>query len=143
MTVHITHIQKLVLCRVKTSLSTEQQDMIKHGPGLSDFLRTAPPTPDHLKRKKGQRLRLPHWLKTDIPVGRNYTELRENLHELGLHTVCEEAKCPNIGECWGGGEGRPATATIMVRREGGGREGKGGEGWGVEVFHKYVNKSGP
>jgi len=36
------------------------------------------------------------------------------VRELGLATVCEEAKCPNIGECWGGGEGSTATATIMI-----------------------------
>ena len=104
----------LLPARGKASLSAEQLEMIKHGPGLGDFIRSAPPVPDHLKRKKGQRLRLPEWLKTDIPVGKNFTQLQQNLRELGLHTVCEEAKCPNIGECWGGGEGRPATATIMV-----------------------------
>ena len=35
-------------------------------------------------------------------------------YDLNLHTVCEEAKCPNVGECWGGGEHGTATATIMV-----------------------------
>ena len=88
--------------------------MIKHGPSLSDFIQTAPTTPEHLKRRKGERLRIPKWLKTDIPVGKNFHRLKSDLSGLGLHTVCEEAKCPNIGECWGGGEGRPATATIMV-----------------------------
>ena len=88
--------------------------MIRSGPSLSEFIQTAPLTPDHLKRKKGERLRLPPWLKTDIPVGREFHRLRRDLRGLGLTTVCEEAKCPNIGECWGGGEGRPATATIMV-----------------------------
>ena len=41
--------------------------------------------------------------------------LRKDLRGLKLHTVCEEARCPNIGECWGGGEDGTATATIMVR----------------------------
>ena len=49
-------------------------------------------------------------------TGKNYTKLKETLRGLNLHTVCEEAKCPNIGECWGGGEDATATATIMVRR---------------------------
>ena len=88
--------------------------MVRNGPSLKDFIQTAPPTPEHLKRKKGERLRLPAWLKTDIPVGKNFSRLQRNLRGLGLSTVCEEAKCPNIGECWGGGEDRPATATIMV-----------------------------
>ncbi|RKP11041.1 hypothetical protein THASP1DRAFT_12085 [Thamnocephalis sphaerospora] len=57
---------------------------------------------------------LPRWLKTDIPIGPNYSRIRGNLRDLKLHTVCEEAKCPNISECWGGGEHQTATATIML-----------------------------
>ena len=45
--------------------------------------------------------------------GEKYTKLRNTVRKLGLATVCEEAKCPNIGECWGGKEGT-ATATIMI-----------------------------
>lgn len=59
------------------------------------------------------RLRLPRWLKTEIPLGKSYTNIKSQLRNLELHTVCEEAKCPNIGECWGGEKGT-ATATIMV-----------------------------
>jgi lipoyl synthase len=51
----------------------------------------------------------PQWLKTRPPSGENYKRLKVISRELGLHTVCEEAKCPNIGECWGGG-----TATFML-----------------------------
>ncbi|XP_036438971.1 lipoyl synthase, mitochondrial [Colossoma macropomum] len=68
----------------------------------------------NLKRQKGERLRLPPWLKTEIPIGKNYNQLKNTLRELNLHTVCEEARCPNIGECWGGGEHATATATIML-----------------------------
>ncbi|NP_001103871.1 lipoyl synthase, mitochondrial [Danio rerio] len=68
----------------------------------------------NLKREKGERLRLPPWLKTEIPIGKNYNKLKNTLRELNLHTVCEEARCPNIGECWGGGEYATATATIML-----------------------------
>ncbi|NWX99473.1 LIAS protein, partial [Nothoprocta ornata] len=60
------------------------------------------------------RLRLPPWLKTQIPMGKNYNKLKNTLRSLNLHTVCEEARCPNIGECWGGGEYATATATIML-----------------------------
>ncbi|KAF5902285.1 lipoyl synthase, mitochondrial [Clarias magur] len=68
----------------------------------------------NLKRLKGERLRLPPWLKTEIPIGKNYNKLKNTLRDLKLHTVCEEARCPNIGECWGGGEYATATATIML-----------------------------
>lgn len=53
-------------------------------------------------------------MKHPIPTGASYSAIKKDLRGLGLHTVCEEAKCPNIGECWGGGKGA-ATATIMVR----------------------------
>ena len=60
--------------------------------------------------------------------------------------VCEEAKCPNIGECWGGGESQTATATIMVgegrvgRGEGGEREGGGEGGWRREGGRGLVSE---
>ena len=67
-----------------------------------------------LKLEKGdKRLRLPPWLKTEIPVGKNFSQLKSDLRGLKLSTVCEEARCPNIGECWGGDKGT-ATATIML-----------------------------
>jgi len=54
--------------------------------------------------------RKPHWLKVKAPGGRNYVGVRHVMRELGLHTVCEEAHCPNIGECW---EHRAATFMIL------------------------------
>ena len=51
----------------------------------------------------------PEWLRIRLPSGENYVNVRQTIASLGLHTVCEEARCPNIGECWGGG-----TATIMI-----------------------------
>ncbi|XP_054158135.1 lipoyl synthase, mitochondrial-like [Oppia nitens] len=97
------------------------------GPQLADFIsgRVDDTNDDNnkwddysgkLKRDKGdnERLRLPPWLKKEIPIGHNYHRLKRSLRSLGLNTVCEEAKCPNIGECWGGGEHRTATATIML-----------------------------
>ena len=53
--------------------------------------------------------RLPGWLKVRMPGGPNYLELRERLRGARLHTVCEEARCPNIGECW-----ERKTATFMI-----------------------------
>ncbi|TRX88499.1 hypothetical protein FHL15_010614 [Xylaria flabelliformis] len=59
--------------------------------------------------------RLPEWLKTPIPAGNeNYKQIKKDLRGLGLHTVCEEARCPNISECWGGSNKNAATATIML-----------------------------
>ena len=55
--------------------------------------------------------RFPDWLRTAVPTGTRYSELAAQLADLGLNTVCQEAKCPNIGECWNGPQ---ATATIMV-----------------------------
>ncbi|KAK9795563.1 hypothetical protein WJX73_010243 [Symbiochloris irregularis] len=53
----------------------------------------------------------PPWLRQRAPQGERYEYLSDSLRDLGLHTVCEEAQCPNIGECWNGGDG---TATIML-----------------------------
>lgn len=47
-------------------------------------------------------------------MGGKYFKMKEQLRGLKLHTVCEEAKCPNIGECWGGSDSSPSTATIML-----------------------------
>jgi len=47
----------------------------------------------------------PSWLKAELPTSDNYKRLKSTVKSLGLATVCEEAKCPNIGECWGGKEG--------------------------------------
>ncbi len=51
----------------------------------------------------------PPWLKVKAPGGPNYLRLKALVKELSLHTVCEEAHCPNIGECWGIG-----TLTFMI-----------------------------
>lgn len=58
--------------------------------------------------------KLPRWLKVPIPKGTNYHKLKGDVKELKLSTVCEEARCPNIGECWGGKDKSKATATIML-----------------------------
>ena len=53
--------------------------------------------------------RKPEWLRVRPPSGENYAHLKTLFRSLDLHTVCEEAHCPNVAECWGGG-----TATIML-----------------------------
>jgi lipoyl synthase len=60
---------------------------------------SAPALPDHK----------PSWLKVRAPGGPNYLRLRQLMRDLDLHTVCEEAHCPNVGECWEHG-----TATFMI-----------------------------
>ncbi len=67
-----------------------------------------------IKTKGSKRiLPKPSWLKAEPPRGENYQRLKDTVRSLKLATVCEEAKCPNIGECWGGAKGT-ATATIMI-----------------------------
>lgn len=53
--------------------------------------------------------RKPEWLKARVPGGENYSRLKNLIDERKLHTVCEEARCPNMGECWNSG-----TATFMI-----------------------------
>ncbi len=51
----------------------------------------------------------PEWLKVRAPGGDTFHRLKQTFRELDLHTVCEEARCPNVGECW-----REGTATVML-----------------------------
>lgn len=51
----------------------------------------------------------PQWLRAPAPVGQNYRELKQLIADLKLHTVCESAACPNVGECW-----NRRTATFMI-----------------------------
>ncbi len=51
----------------------------------------------------------PKWLRAPAPVGQNYRELKDLITDLKLHTVCESAACPNVGECW-----NRRTATFMI-----------------------------
>jgi len=62
-----------------------------------------------LKRREPLPERKPSWLKVKAPGGPNYLRLKQMMRDLDLHTVCEEAHCPNVGECWEHG-----TATFMI-----------------------------
>ncbi|MFB6354809.1 MAG: lipoyl synthase [Halobacteriales archaeon] len=62
------------------------------------------------------RGRKPDWLSMRPPAGERFTEIKRSLSERDLNTVCEEANCPNLGECWSGRDG-PGTATFMLMGE--------------------------
>lgn len=64
------------------------------------------PVPAFGESPKGQR---PEWLRAPAPVGSGYRELKELITGLSLHTVCESAACPNVGDCW-----NRRTATFMI-----------------------------
>ena len=57
--------------------------------------------------------RKPDWLRVELPAGERFTGITSALRDRDLHTVCEEASCPNRGECWSGRDG-PGTATFML-----------------------------
>ena len=59
--------------------------------------------------QEGGVVRRPEWLKVKIPAGESYLRLKDLMARHRLHTVCEEARCPNMGECWSAG-----TATFMI-----------------------------
>ncbi|MGM9925071.1 MAG: lipoyl synthase [Bacillus sp. (in: firmicutes)] len=63
-----------------------------------------------MSNKKNEYLRKPEWLKIKLHTNENYTGLKKMMREKQLHTVCEEAKCPNIHECWA----VRRTATFMI-----------------------------
>jgi lipoic acid synthetase len=64
---------------------------------------------EKVEKEKGDLGKRPEWLKVRLPVGDNYIEVRNLMRTQHLHTVCEEAKCPNISECW-----NHRTATFMI-----------------------------
>ncbi|XP_014674721.1 PREDICTED: lipoyl synthase, mitochondrial-like isoform X2 [Priapulus caudatus] len=119
--IRLLNTTKSVVQRASTGLSKEQKEKLADGPELTEFISGSPKVLDDysdysgkLKKDGKERLRLPPWLKREIPVGKNYNRLKSSLRRLSLNTVCEEANCPNVGECWGGKEGGVATATIML-----------------------------
>jgi lipoyl synthase len=68
---------------------------------IMDLVQLTRPTP---------AIRKPPWLKVKAPGGPNYVKIKQLMRDLDLHTVCEEAHCPNIGECW---EHRAATFMVL------------------------------
>lgn len=80
------------------------------------------PQQQPIKRKKApprpaKILPKPSWLKAVPATSPKYHELRTTVRSLGLATVCEEAKCPNIGDCWGGGGGEGSNAMLNNKEQ--------------------------
>ncbi len=71
--------------------------------------RQGPRHPEKAHRPDQEILRKPDWIRVKAPVSREYAATRDVVREFKLHTVCEEAACPNIGECWS-----KAHATMMI-----------------------------
>lgn len=95
---------------------TKFTDNLNSGPSFEDFVsgRAKDMLVDPLEAaRKDPNARLPKWLRVPIPKGQSFHKVKKDVKELKLATVCEEAKCPNIGECWGGKKSE-ATATIML-----------------------------
>ncbi|PIL32122.1 hypothetical protein GSI_06828 [Ganoderma sinense ZZ0214-1] len=109
-----------IRCLATPSPSKAQfSQTLEDGPSLDDFI--ADRISDRVVLGNAKAPRLPTFLKTKIPTGASFSKIKKDLRGLNLHTVCEEARCPNIGDCWGGKEGvteaegrRAATATIML-----------------------------
>ncbi|CDP14732.1 unnamed protein product [Coffea canephora] len=92
-----------------------RQRLAEESPTLADFIKLQSENEYSVEvGTKKKPLPKPKWMKESIPGGEKYTHIKKKLRELKLHTVCEEAKCPNLGECWSGGETGTATATIMI-----------------------------
>lgn len=95
-------------------------DFVRHTSGsgaaaaeVDEAGRPAATSAAHAKQKDPPK---PNWLRVSAPTGKtreNFDKLQSTVRQLNLATVCEEARCPNIGECWGGAEGT-ATGTIML-----------------------------
>ncbi|KAH7860648.1 hypothetical protein Vadar_016177 [Vaccinium darrowii] len=97
------------------TLEALRHRLATESPTLNDFIRLQS-TDDYSVEvgTKKKPLPKPKWMKEAVPGGEKYTQIKKKLRELKLHTVCEEARCPNMGECWSGGETGTATATIMI-----------------------------
>lgn len=107
--------------------ATSFSDTLNAGPSFGDFVNPeAPLSPAEAyeiktvqvgpEGRKKTITRLPEWLRTPIPsnANQNYKQIKKDLRGLNLATVCEEARCPNISDCWGGSSKSAATATIML-----------------------------
>src|SRR6266513_6534078 len=69
-----------------------------------------PRHPEKARRADAPALKKPEWIRVKAPISKGYEETRAIVRANGLHTVCEEAGCPNIGECW---DKKHATFMVM------------------------------
>src|SRR5579863_7813692 len=93
-------MQRISKAAVKTDGSEVQRRSCYNRSVIPDLIQIVP------KPRQAPR---PDWLKVRLPSGENYFELKKLMRDLGLHTVCESARCPNIAECW-----HHRTATFMI-----------------------------
>lgn len=101
----------------KTSarLQSFREKLASEDSSIDDFAASNARSPNKKAPPRSSKiLPKPKWLKAAPATSENYQKLRSTVRELGLATVCEEARCPNIGDCWGGGDDHTATATIMI-----------------------------
>ena len=107
------------LQRLREQLDADARSLPSFAPSTPSLAPGCAPTADYADDASAPaevREAKPTWLRIDAPYGaraENLARLSRDVKKLNLATVCEEAKCPNIGECWGGKEGT-ATATIML-----------------------------
>jgi len=98
-------IKGIPIVTVGSTARIESGTKYRTGIGVAAIKDGVKKSPHALPPQSGK----PRWLKAKIPSGRGFAEVRRNVREHRLSTVCEESKCPNIGECWNNG-----TATIML-----------------------------
>ncbi|KAG5654788.1 hypothetical protein H0H81_003796 [Sphagnurus paluster] len=115
----ITHSRCLATASGPSVSKSSFRESLASGPSFDDFVSGTEHERVVLGNTRGPRL--PSYLKTSIPSGASFNKIKKDLRGLNLNTVCEEARCPNIGDCWGGKEGATeaegrsaATATIML-----------------------------
>ncbi|MCK5285370.1 MAG: lipoyl synthase, partial [Alphaproteobacteria bacterium] len=80
-----------------------------YNPELLDKAKRHPEKQKNPDRPSGRK---PEWIRVPAPQGKNYEEIRKLMRKSNLTTVCEEAECPNIGECW-----KQKQATFMIMGE--------------------------
>lgn len=88
-------------------LKTAERDTVGSGGDGDPGMMELPVVEENETRD--ERGRRPEWLRVQLPYGEAYTEVADIVEEHDLHTVCQSARCPNMGECWGAG-----TATFMI-----------------------------
>lgn len=86
---------------MSVELEPSSSAAVSSSPGVSEAASTGAPADP----RRGK----PAWLKVKAPGGEEYRRLKQTLRQHDLYTVCEEARCPNVGECW-----RAGTATVMI-----------------------------
>ncbi|CAG9535736.1 unnamed protein product [Cercopithifilaria johnstoni] len=109
--------------RISRATLSSRRATLPDGPSLQDFIETGNSN-DSIEKygiqmkleTNTKRLRLPPWLKRSVPPTDNtsFMLLKKQMKKLKLATVCEEARCPNIEECWSGSKNVPSTVTIML-----------------------------